>query len=213
MPEIQGDCPGHTEGRTLRRVGWLSSCWLVSLRLESDKMNTRKSWGRVIHGVWAVVAAWALLLAFSTPARAADRWAPSLGDFALIAATDGRLAQGVVGEIEATAVPIAEEGSCKTVGAWFNQNYRAIRNYRVCGSDVRVEGSVAHVPRSAEARGVVRQVMRSAVLKGQATGRFEEFSIRATRVKDPDSSLSCVTELVITASGLLSFYGVQDTCL
>jgi hypothetical protein len=144
---------------------------------------------------------------------AAETEGETLEAFASTAAMGARVTQGSVRGMAVTGVAFREEVGCKMVGVWFDEITRAIRNYKVCGTKVSNEGHAAHVPRTRDVDLAVRQAMKSAVLKGDAFGKMEEFSIRVTRIGREENKVNCMTELVITADGGLSFYGVQNSCL
>ena len=133
--------------------------------------------------------------------------------FAVEVATVGKVSQSTLNGLQVTGVPFSTEGrGCKMVGIWYDAWQRAIRNYKVCGSRVTREGSVAHLPKGQATDGMVSNTMKGAVMRGESSTKFEEFEIRATRIAAPDGGVSCATELVITVHGLLSFYGAQEAC-
>lgn len=134
-------------------------------------------------------------------------------DLAGMAARADGPVRAEVGGQDATAVAFSTQGECKMVGAWYDANHKAISNFTVCRSGTTMEGSVARMPLVPESYTAVRQVLKAAVLKGSASSRWAEFSISANRLPVGGGGSSCMTELIITSEGLLSFYGVQNACL
>ncbi len=144
-----------------------------------------------------------------TPAVAKE----ALEDFAAVVASEGRIARSQVNGLEVTGVAYnTDPGGCKLVGAWYDIQTKAIRNYRVCAGKASPQGAVAHMPREAASIAAVQSSIKGAVMRGEARGKFEEFAIRAIRVPAHDGGVSCGTELIITSSDLLSFYGFQEAC-
>lgn len=167
----------------------------------------------MVNGYWKVCRWLACLLAGAWMMAASGATASGMQELAVMAVQAGGIAKASVRGSDAVAVAFSEQGGCKMVGAWFESHQRGLVNFKVCGSRATAEGSVAKLPKSPESAKLVREVLKSAVLKGDASRELEEFTIRAKRLPAQKGGLSCLTELVITSDGLLSFFGVQNACL
>ena len=154
-----------------------------------------------------------VIFVLQSPVEDARATLQGMDGFAVEVATVGKVSQSTLNGLQVTGVAFSTEGrGCKMVGIWYDAWHKAIRNYRVCGTSVTREGSVAHLPKGQATDGMVSNAMKGAVMRGESSAKFEEFEIKATRIAAPDGGLSCATELVITVHGLLSFYGAQEAC-
>jgi len=161
----------------------------------------------------SVVVRALVAVALQVVCAAAFAGTPRMEDFAIDVAAEGKVVQSSANGRQVTGVVFrTDSGGCKMVGAWYDEWHRAIRNYRVCGSRASIEGSVARLPRGQGSEALVASTMKSAVMRGEATAKYDEFVIKAVRLPAADGGASCATELVITVDGLLSFYGIQESC-
>jgi hypothetical protein len=131
---------------------------------------------------------------------------------ALIAAKSGDVVRSSGAGQSISAVMAATfDNGCKLVGAWFDDRPRAVVNFTVCGNRAFSEGTVSHLPRTADTTRAVKTVLRTAVLGGTGRASVEEFKLTADRVGSTGIN-RCKAHLMVMSSGLLSSFTMEDVC-